>query len=195
MSNPADKIERSEYAPKSMRNNQQNSPGAAEGELPRMGGRPSSERDTKNLRRSLEPEILSFRPAPWRPGWFASIVGLMIAVSLGATIGIYLTDGPTWRKLLGFSPNTTEASSRLDAPTKSAQVSSPALGLPIASAAPQPANAAPPTAGLPIASAAPQPPNAAPAAVGLSIASAAPQPPSAAPPSAGPPMSASQPLN
>jgi len=162
MSNPADKIERAEYAPKSTRYNQQNNPGAAEGELPRMGARPSSERDMTNLLRSLEPEILAFRPASWRPGWLASTVGLIIAVSLGAAIGIYFTDGPTWRKLLGFSPNTTEARSRLDAPTTSAQVSSPVLGLPIAPAAPQPTNAAPPTAGLPIASAAPQSTNVAP---------------------------------
>ena len=193
MSNPADKIERAEYAPKSTRYNQQNNPGAAEGELPRMGARPSSERDMTNLLRSLEPEILAFRPASWRPGWLASTVGLIIAVSLGAAIGIYFTDGPTWRKLLGFSPNTTEARSRLDAPTTSTQVSSPVLGLPIAPAAPQPTNAAPPTAGLPIASAAPQPSNAAPAAAGLSIASAAPQPPSAAPPTGGLPIASAAP--
>jgi hypothetical protein len=61
MSNPADKIERSEYAPKSTRYNQQNSPGAAEGELPRMGARPSSE--MTNLLRSLEPEILALPPS------------------------------------------------------------------------------------------------------------------------------------
>jgi branched-chain amino acid transport system substrate-binding protein len=193
MSNPADKIERSEYAPKSPRYNQQNSPGAAEGELPRMGARPSSERDMTNLLRSLEPEILAFRPAPWRPGWFGSIVGLLIAVSLGAAIGMYFTDGPTWRKLVGFSPNAIETRSRLDAPTTSAQVSSPALGAPIASAAPQPTNTVPPTAGLPIASAAPQPANAAPAAAGLSIASAAPQLPSVAPPTAGLPIASAAP--
>ena len=208
MSNPADKIERSEYAPKSTRyTNQQNSPGAAEGELPRMGARPSSERDMKNLLRSLEPEILAFRPAPWRPGWLASTAGLIIAVSVGAAIGVYFTDGPTWRKLLGFSPNTTEARSRLDAPTTSAQVSSPAPGLPIASAAPQPTNAAPPSsghsiastappppaAGLPVASAAPQPPNGASAAAGLPVASAAPQPTNAAPPTAGLPIASAAP--
>ena len=193
MSNPAGKIESSEYAPKSTRYNQQNSPGAAEGEVPRMGARPSSERDMTNLLRSLEPEILAFRPAPWRPGWFASVVGLIIAVSLGATIGVYFVDGTTWRKAFGFSPNTTEVRSRLDAPTASAQVSSPAPGLPIASAAPQPPSAAPPTAGLPIASAAPQPPSAAPPTAGIPIASAAPQPPSAAPPTAGIPIASAAP--
>ena len=197
MSNPADKIERSEYAPKSTRYNQQNSPGAAEGELPRMGARPSSERDMTNLLRSLEPEILAFRPVPWRPGWLASTVGLIIAVSLGAAIGIYLTDGPTWRKLIGFGTTTTETRSRPDAPTPSAQVSSPVPGLSIASMPPQPSTAAPPTAGLPIASAAPQPPGAAPPPGGLPFASAAPQPPSAAPPTAGLPIAsaAAQPTN
>ena len=153
-----------------------------------------------NLLRSLEPEILAYRPAPWRPGWFGSVVGLFIAVALGATVGIYLTDGPTWRNLLGFGTNTTETRSRLDTSTTSAQVSSPdpglsiasmpaqappAAGLPIASASPQQANTPPPTARLPIASAAPQPLNAAPPPGGLPIASVAPQPLNAAPPGAG----------
>ena len=193
MSNPADKIERSEYAPKSTRYaSQQNSPGAAEGELPRMGARPSSERDMKNLLRSLEPEILAFRPSPWRPRWFASTVGLIIAVSLGAAIGIYFTDGPTWRKAFGIGTNRTEATSRLDTPKTPTQVSSPYPGLSIASTAPQPTNVAPPTAGLSIASAAPQPPSAAPPIAGLPFASAAPQPPNAASPTsaAQPPTTA-----
>ena len=196
MSNPADKIEPSEYAPKSTRyTNQQNSPGAAEGELPRMGARPSSERDMTNLLRSLEPEILAYRPAPWRPGWFGSMVGLFIAVALGATIGIYLTDGPTWRGLLGFGTNTTETRSRLDTSTTSAQVSSPAPGLSIASMPAQAPPAAPPAAGLPIASASPQQANTAPPTAGLPIASAA--QPTAAPPAAGLPaaLASSQPAN
>src|ERR1700722_17079046 len=194
MSNPADKAEHSGYAPKSTRyTNQQNNPGAAEGELARMGARPSSDRDMSNLRRSLEPEILAFRPVPWRPGWLASTVGLIIAVSLGAAIGIYLTDGPTWRKLIGFGTTTTETRSRPDAPTPSAQVSSPVPGLSIASMPPQPSTAAPPTAGLPIASAAPQPPSAAPPPGGLPFASAAPQPPNAAPPPGGLPFASAAP--
>jgi hypothetical protein len=66
MSNPADKAEHSQYAPKSTRyTNQQNTP-APEGELPRMVARPSSDRDMSNLRRSLEPEILAI-PFPGDP--------------------------------------------------------------------------------------------------------------------------------
>jgi branched-chain amino acid transport system substrate-binding protein len=187
MSDPADNFEdpadkHLEYAPRSVRlANQQGSPGAAEGEfprslrhanqqgspgaeseIPRVGLRPSAERDVKIWRQSLQPEIMHSPPSPWNPWW---LVSLTFAVALGAAIGVYFVDGTTWRKAFGFSPNTTEARSRLDAPTASAQVSSPALGLPIASAAPQPPSAAPPTAGLPIASAAPQPINAAPARV------------------------------
>ena len=125
----------------------------------------------------------------WNSWW---LVSLTIAVALGAAIGVYFVDGTTWRKAFGFSPNTTEVRSRLDAPTASAQVSSPAPGLPIASAAPQPPSAAPPTAGIPIASAAPQPPSAAPPTAGIPIASAAPQPTAAAPPTsaAQPPTTA-----
>ena len=173
-----------------------------------MIARPSSDRDMSKLLRSLEPEILAYRPAPWRPGWFGSVVGLFIAVALGATVGIYLTDGPTWRNLLGFGTNTTETRSRLDTSTTSAQVSSldpglsiasmpaqapPAAGLPIASASPQQANTPPPTARLPIASAAPQPLNAARTSrrssdcVGGSAAT------SAAPPGAGLPAASSAP--
>ena len=204
MSDPADNFEdpadkHLEYAPRSVRlANQQGSPGpgvgefprslrhanqqgspGAESEIPRVGLRPSAERDVKNWRQSLEPEIMHSPASSWNPWW---LVSLTFAVALGAAIGVYFVDGSTWRKAFGFSSNTTEARSRLDAPTTSAQVSSPVLGLPIAPAAPQPTNAAPPTAGLPIASAAPQPPYAAPAAAGLPIASAAPQSTNVAPP-------------
>ena len=198
MNNPADKIERSEYAPKSTRyTNQQNSPGAAEGEVPRVGARPSSERDMTNLLRSLEPEILAYRPAPWRPGWFGSIVGLFIAVALGATIGIYLTDGPTWRKLLGFGTNATEARSRLDASSTSAEGSSTTSGLSIASMPAQAPPAEPPAAGLAIVSATAQSPNAAPPPGGHPIASAAAPSINAAPPAAGLPIAsaAAPPIN
>jgi len=215
MSDPADNFEdpadkHLEYAPRSVRlANQQGSTGAADGEfprslrhanqqgspgaeseIPRVGLRPSAERNAKIWRQSLEPEIMHSPPSPWNPWW---LVSLTFAVALGAAIGVYFVDGTTWRKAFGFSPNATEARSRLDAPTTSTQVSSPALGLPLASAAPQPTNAAPPTAGLPIASAAPQPTNAAPAAAGLSIASAAPQPPSAASSPAGLPIASAAP--
>jgi len=204
MSDPADNFEdpadkHLEYAPRSVRlANQQGSPGpgvgefprslrhanqqgspGAESEIPRVGLRPSAERDVKNWRQSLEPEIMHSPASSWNPWW---LVSLTFAVALGAAIGVYFVDGSTWRKAFGFSSNTTEARSRLDAPTTSAQVSSPVLGLPIAPAAPQPTNAAPPTAGLPIASAAPQPPSAAPPAAGLPIASAAPQSTNVAPP-------------
>ena len=196
MSDPADNFEdpadkHLEYAPRSVRlANQQGSPGA-ESEIPRVGLRPSAERDAKIWRQSLRPEIMHSPASSWNPWW---LVSLTFAVALGAAIGVYFVDGTTWRKAFGFSPNTTEVRSRLDAPTTSAQVNSPALGLPIASAPPQPTNAAPPTAGLPIASPAPQPANAAPAAAGLPAASASPQPTNAAParvatveaPSAGP---------
>ena len=194
---PADK--HLEYAPKSVRlGNQQGGPEAAESvfprfvrsanqrggpgggsEIPRVGLPPSSERDAKIWHQSLAPEVMRPLPSPWNPWW---LVSLTFAVALGAAIGVYFVDGTTWRKAFGFSPNTTEARSRLDAPTTSAQLRSPAPGLPIASAA-QPtdgatrrwsssrlgvfaaANAAPPAAALPTASAALQSTSAAPARV------------------------------
>ena len=193
---PADK--HLEYAPKSVRlGAQQGGPEAAESvfprfvrsanqqgragagsEIPRVGLPPSSERDAKIWHRSLEPEVMRPLPSRWNPWW---LVSLTFAVALGAAIGVYFVDGTTWRKAFGFSTNTTENRSRLDAPTTSAQVSSPAPGLPIASAAPQPLNAAPPPGSLPIASVAPQPLNAAPPGAGLPAVPAAPQPASAAP--------------
>ena len=191
---PADK--HLEYAPKSVRlGNQQGGPEAAESvfprfvrsanqrggpgggsEIPRVGLLPSSERDAKIWHQSLAPEVMRPLPSPWNPWW---LVSLTFAVALGAAIGVYFVDGTTWRKAFGFSPNTTEARSRLDAPTTSAQLRSPAPGLPIASAA-QP-TAAPPAAGLPAALASSQPANAAPAAAGLPTAPAALQSASAAP--------------
>ena len=85
MSDPADNFENPadkhlEYAPRSVRlANQQGSPGAAEGEfprslrhanqqgspgakseIPRVGLRPSAERDVNIWRQSLEPEIMHF---------------------------------------------------------------------------------------------------------------------------------------
>jgi ABC-type branched-subunit amino acid transport system substrate-binding protein len=193
---PADK--HLEYAPRSMRPakqqgspaaaeseyprsvrfaNQQGSPGA-ESETPRLGLRPSSERDATFLRRSLAPEVMHFQRSPWNPWWLVSI---FFAVVLGAAIGVYFVDGTTWRKAFGFGTNTTETTSRLDAPKMPTQVSSPPPGLPIASAALQPTKATPATADPPIASAALQPTNAAPATADLPIASAALQPTNAAP--------------
>jgi branched-chain amino acid transport system substrate-binding protein len=205
---PADK--HLEYAPRSVRPvKQQGSPGAAEGEYPRsvryakqqvsssagsetprLGLRPSSEIDATIRRRSLEPEIMNFRPSPWSPWW---LVSLFFAAVLGAAIGVYFIDGTTWRKALGFSTNTTEATSRLDTPKTPTQVSSPPAGLSIASAAPQPPNVAPAPAGLPIISAVPQPNNVAPAAAGVTIASAVPQPTIAPPAVAGLPIASAAP--
>jgi branched-chain amino acid transport system substrate-binding protein len=190
---PADK--RLEYAPRSVRAvKQQGSPAegeyprsvryakqvssVAESETPRLGLRPSSEIDATMRRRSLEPEIMNFRPSRWNPWWLVSI---FFAAVLGAAIGVYFIDGATWRKALGFGTNTTEATSRLDTPKTPTQVSSPPPGLSVSSAAPQLANTAPAAAGLPIASAVPQPTTAPPAAAGLPIAAAAPQPTNAVP--------------
>ena len=206
----------SEYAPKSVRPaNQQRSPKAAEGEFPRsvryasqqgrpsaenetpgVGLRPSSERDAKLWRKSLDPEIMhsssSASSSFWNPWWPISII---IAAAVGTAIGVYIVDGATWRKAFGFGTNTIEATSRLNTPKSPTEVSSPAAPPPIASAAPQPANRAPPagglpvasqahqpeSAGLPITSAAPQPTNAAPAATSVPTVTAAPQPTGTAP--------------
>src|SRR5258708_14264606 len=110
MSNPADKTEQSAYAPKSVRFVQQGRPSTAEEEFPRRGEQ-LSEREATRLLQSLEPEILAFNPLPWRPGWFTIFGGLLVAALVGAAMGMYFADGPTWRKMLGF---TTEA--KLDAP-------------------------------------------------------------------------------
>ena len=177
MSNPADKIEPSEYAPKSARyiNRQGNSDPA--GELPRVGLRPS-DKELANLARSLEPAVSRFRP--WRPGWLVTIGGLIIAVEIGAAIGMYFADGTTLRKLFGIGTTTTERTSRLDLPNPTAQVGSPA-GVPIASTSP-PLTGAAPAAGSSIPSTGPQSTNGASPAPGVSIAAVAPQPPSGAPP-------------
>ena len=174
--------------PRSLRNtNQQGSP-SAENETPRVGLRPSAERDAKfGVSRLILKSCLS-DPSPWNPWWPITII---FAVALGTAIGVYIVDGATWRKAFGFG-------TRLDTQNPPAQVSSPAARLPVASAAPQPANAASPAGGLPmaspapqsdtaqsagppIASAAPQPTNAAPAAAIVPTATAAPQPTNAAP--------------
>jgi branched-chain amino acid transport system substrate-binding protein len=176
MSNPADKIEPSTYAPKLERyiNRQGNSD---PGELPRVGPRPS-DKELPNLVRSLEPAVSRFRP--WRPGWLVTIGGLIIAAEIGAAIGMYFADGSTLRKLFGVGTTTTERTSRLDLPNPPAQASSPA-NVPIASTSP-PLTAAAPAAGSSTPTTGPQPTNGTPPAPGASTATVAPQPPSEAPP-------------
>ena len=183
-----------EFAPKAMRlANQQGNPAAAQGEFPRSvryGNQPgsqgseseiarvhlhpSSARNAKLWHKSLDPEIIHSSPSPRNPWWPVSIT---FAVALGAAIGVYFVDGTAWRKTFGFDPNTTQATSRLDSPKLPTHLS-PAASLPIASAAPQSANAAPPAGGVPVASPAPQPNTA--RSAGPPIASAAPQPANAA---------------
>jgi branched-chain amino acid transport system substrate-binding protein len=179
--------------PRFMRSANQGSPGA-ENEIPRENLRPSSEKNAKLWRKSLEPETIHSGPPPRSPGWLISIT---LAVVFGAAIGVYFVDGTTWRKALGFSTTTTEATSRLDAPKALTQVSSPNPGLSIASKATQPTNAASPSAALPIASAAPQPTNAAPPTAAPPIATTAAKPTNAAPPTAAPPIAttAAKPTN
>jgi hypothetical protein len=104
MSDPADRKsedpanQHSEYAPRSVRPaDQLRSPKAAEGEFPRsvryasqegrpgaenetpgVGLRPSSERDAKLWRKSLDPEIMRSSPpssfTSWNPWWPISII-------------------------------------------------------------------------------------------------------------------------
>ena len=154
------------------------------------GERSTSERDLDRLRRLLHPEFFNEpRQPPPSQRWRLTLVGLAIAAAtVGAAILLFITDKfpSEWNKttqdrtgfMSRFSNDTPKYS---EGPSSIAQVLSHG-NAPIASAAPQPANAAPPTAGLPIASAAPQPPSAAPAAAGLPIASAAPQSTNVAPP-------------
>ena len=142
------------------------------------------------LRRLLHPEFFNEpRQPPPSQRWRLTLVGLAIAAAtVGAAILLFITDKfpSEWNKttqdrtgfMSRFSNDTPKYS---EGPSSIAQVLSRG-NAPIASAAPQPANAAPPAAGLPIASAAPQPPSAAPAAAGLPIASAAPQSTNVAPP-------------
>jgi branched-chain amino acid transport system substrate-binding protein len=200
--NPAD----NPYAPKSVRPvNPQGGLGTAESAFPRFlrsvdkqGGTgaeneiPAS--DPKLWRKSLNPEIMSSSPPsfpssssftsqnPWWP------ITIIFAVALGTAIGVYIVDGTTWRQAFGFGTNTTEATSRLDTPKAPIQVSSPAAHLPIASAAPQPANGASLAGGLPVASPVPQPDTA--QSASPPIASAAPQPTNAAPAAASPTVTA-----
>src|SRR6516162_4166158 len=103
MSDPASKDDPSAYAPKSIRALRPVRPEAAQDEFPKHGEH-LSERETARLLRSLQPELLNYRPAPWRPGSLSILGGLLVAVAMGALIGIYFADGAVWRKVLGF-PN------------------------------------------------------------------------------------------
>ena len=145
MSSP-DKTERSDdaptsdYAPKWARDFHRKGPHSSEGE------RPSSDRDRRIVRRSLDPEIVHFRqPTRRRLGWFASSVGFIIAAALGVVIGLVVTGEFTsiFRKAPGYSTKTTELTSRSDNSRTPEQVSSPTTGLAIAPTGPQPANGAP----------------------------------------------------
>ena len=167
MSNPADKIERSEYAPKPARYIGQPSSSSTDGELPRVVARTTSDRDLANLIQSLEPAISRFRP--WRPGWFVTIVGLIVAVEVGGAIGMYFADGTTWRRFIGFNANTTElTSSRPETSKTLKEASSPAAGLPIASTSTPPTTGVPPAASSSIAAG--PPPNGTAPAPDVSIA-------------------------
>jgi branched-chain amino acid transport system substrate-binding protein len=188
MNNPADKIERSEYAPKPGRYASQPGSSSTDGELPRVVARSTSDRDLANLIQSLEPAISRFRP--WRPGWFVTIVGLIVAVEVGGAIGMYFSDGTTWRRIVGFNSNTTElTSSRPDTSKTSKETSSPAAGLPIASTSAPPTTGAPPVVSPSIAAG--PPPNGAAVAPDVSTASPAPNgvPPAPAVTIATPPAS------
>ena len=126
MSNPADKIERSEYAPKPGRYVNQPSNSSTNGELPRVVARSTSDRDLANLVQSLEPAISRFRP--WRPGWFVIIVGLVVAIEVGGAIGMYFADGTTWRRIIGFNTNTNDlTSSKQDISKTLKEASSPVV--------------------------------------------------------------------
>jgi branched-chain amino acid transport system substrate-binding protein len=165
MSNPAEKIDPLEYAPKRARDAQrQGNPGAAQSEWPNGGERPPSERDVALLRKSLEPTYVDFpqRTSSW-PEWLPSIGWLAVALVWGVVIGVFFINGAPWRKAHEDNTTVTVAKS-IDTPTAPLRVSSPAPALPITSAAPQSTNVAQPAAGLPVV-AAPQSSNAAPARV------------------------------
>src|SRR5215472_4156655 len=138
MSNPADKIDPLEYAPKWARDGQrQGSPDAAQGELPNGGERPYSERDVTFLRKSLEPTYLDFpqRTSSWPEG-LPSIGWLTVALILGVAVGVFFIGWTPWRTAHDDSTPTTVAKS-IDPATAPARVSSPPSALQFASAAPQ----------------------------------------------------------
>jgi ABC-type branched-subunit amino acid transport system substrate-binding protein len=187
MSGPAEKFERSEYAPKPGRYVSQPSSPSGEGELPRVVTRSTSDRDLANLIQSLEPAIARFRP--WRPGWLVTIVGLIVAIEVGGAIGIYFADGTTWRRIIGFKPNTTELTpSRPDTSKTSREAVSAGAGLSVAS------TSTPPTTGAPAAApasdvsiAAPNGPPAAGVTIATLPAPTVPSSTAAAPPASGMP--------
>ena len=166
MSSPADDAEQSAYSPKPLRNVQRErlGLGASESELPRRGER-LSEREATSLLRSLEPEIVNFRPTSRQPGWLMLFGALAIAVT-GVVTGMYFAGDATWRKMLGFQ---TEARSTAEVlpPNRAA----PSAGASVAPASRQ-AAAPPPQTALAIP---PQANPALPAAI-PAVAAAAPPP-------------------
>jgi branched-chain amino acid transport system substrate-binding protein len=149
--------------------------------------RSTSERDLARLRRLLHPEFFNEpRQRPPSQRWRLTLVGLAIAAAtVGAAILLFITDkfpgewNKTTQDRTGFmSRFSGDAPKYSEGPSSIARVPTVSTALkqtnealfpgnvPIASAAPQPANAAPGGAAvLPTASAAPQPASAAPARV------------------------------
>ena len=125
-----------------------------------------------------------------RPWWVVFTVGVITAGELGLLIGMYSRDGNVWQRWLDTDTTVT---SRLDTPKTLTQVGSPAAGLPIASADPQPTDGELPTAALPTASADPQPTDGEPPTAALPIASADPQPTDGEPPTAALPIASADP--
>jgi len=156
------------------------------------GERSTSERDLARLRRLLHPEFFN-EPRQPRPSqrWRLTLVGLAIAAAtVGAAILLFITDlfPGEWNKTTqdrtgfmsrfsGETPKSSEGRSSIAQVSTAQKQTNEALfpgNVPIASAAPQPANAVPP-------SSASQPPtNAAPPPAGQ--LTSAPQPPTSAAP-------------
>jgi branched-chain amino acid transport system substrate-binding protein len=156
------------------------------------GERSTSERDLARLRRLLHPEFFNAPRQP-RPSqrWRLMLVGLAIAAAtVGAAILLFITDlfPGEWNKTTqdrtgfmsrfsGETPKSSEGRSSIAQVSTAQKQTNEALfpgNVPIASAAPQPANAVPP-------SSASQPPtNAAPPPAGQ--LTSAPQPPTSAAP-------------
>jgi len=160
MSDPASKDDPSAYAPKSVRAVRPIRTEAPQDEFPKQGER-LSEQETARLLRSLQPELLNFGPAPWRPGWFSILGGLLVAVTMGAVVGIYFADGAPWRKVLGFlneGRSTVEIPPSQDRvanrPSTAANATPP--NVPIPNASPSVASAPPQQMSVPRSTTAPQ---------------------------------------
>jgi hypothetical protein len=125
-----------------------------------------------------------------RPWWVVFTVGVITAGELGLLIGMYSRDGNVWQRWLDTDTTVT---SRLDTPKTLTQVGSPAAGLPIASADPQPTDGELPTAALPIASADSQATDGEPPTATIPIASADSQATDGEPPTATIPIASADP--